>query len=58
MSSAPDSVPLSCRLFGHSRTRRVWHGGDGYRALCKRCGVELGRDRGERVWHVMPHDRD
>lgn len=49
---------LICRFFGHHRSQRVWHEGDGYRAQCKRCGIDLFKLRGAPDWQTAPDEHD
>ena len=51
----PDTA-IICRIIGHRHAKRLWQSGDGYRSTCKRCGIELGRSRGEAQWRVVGPD--
>ena len=58
MQPSADASPFFCRLFGHRRSRRVWHEGDSYRAQCKRCGTDLIKPRGGTDWMAVTADGD
>lgn len=56
MPTSAETSTLLCRIVGHRRSRRVWHEGDGYRAQCKRCGVDLFKPRGAPEWTTTPFE--
>lgn len=58
MPLSAESNVLLCRIFGHRRSRRIWHEGDTYRAQCKRCSIDLVKPRGGTDWTVVPADAD
>ena len=58
MPFAPETNQLICRFFGHQRSQRVWHEGNGYRAQCKRCGADLFKLRGATGWQTAPDEHD
>jgi hypothetical protein len=58
MPFAPETNQLICRFFGHRRSQRVWHEGDGYRAQCKRCSADLFKQRGASDWRTAPDGND
>ena len=46
-----------CRVFGHRRdAKRAWHDLVDYRSRCKRCGVEMLRDR--HGWRTFDPEAD